>query len=110
MRLFLIDGHVYAVSIYKSTSQGGMEMDQMKEQENMYHGYMYCRDWRRWWYASRLRRIRIGILFILIGGLWMGSKIGFFNPAIFWPLAFITIGIWIIVSSLLRDKKCNLPK
>jgi len=85
-------------------------MDQMKEQENTYPGTMYCSDWRRWWYTSRLRRIRIGIFFILIGGLWMGSKTGFFNPAIFWPLAFITIGIWIIIFSLQRDKKYNPPK
>jgi hypothetical protein len=91
-----------------------MEMEQMKEQGNV-----YCRDWERWWYKDRRRRSRIGIFLIIIGGLWMGSKLGFFNPAIFWPLAFITIGIWIIVSgqratgqratfgsgSLLRDKK-----
>jgi hypothetical protein len=82
-----------------------MEMEQMKD----------CRevngcDWKRWWYVERRRRSRIGIFLIIIGGLWMGSKIGFFNPAIFWPLAFMTVGTWIIVSSLLRDKKCNPPK
>lgn len=86
--------------IYKRTSQGGMEMEQMKEQGNM-----YCRDWRKWCYGDRRRRSRIGIFLIIIGVLWMGSKLGFFNPAIFWPLAFITIGIWIFVSSVLRDKK-----
>jgi len=85
-------------------------MGQMKEQENMHPGTMSCRDWRGWWYASRLRRIRIGILLILLGGLWMASKTGFFNPAIFWPLASITIGIWIVIFSLLRDKKYNPPK
>jgi hypothetical protein len=87
-----------------------MDMDQMKEQESMYQGYMYCRDWRRWWYTSRFRRLRIGILFILFGGLWMGSKTGFFSPAIFWPLAFMTIGIWVIIFSLLRDKKGHPPE
>jgi fatty acid desaturase len=77
-----------------------MEMEQMKEQENM-----YCRDWKKWCYGDRRRRSRIGIFLIIIGALWMGSKLGFFNPAIFWPLAFITIGIWIFVSSVLIDKK-----
>jgi hypothetical protein len=87
-----------------------MKMDQMKEKENMYQGYMYCCDWRRGWYTSRFRRIRIGILFILFGGLWMGSKTGFFNPPVFWPLAFMTIGFWIILFSLLRDKKGHPPE
>jgi hypothetical protein len=105
MRLFLIDGYIYAVSIYKSTSQGGMEMEQMKD-----HGEVYCCDWRRWWHGERRRRSRIGIFLIIIGGLWMGSKLGFFNPAIFWPLTFIAVGIWIIVSSLLRGKSDNLSK
>jgi hypothetical protein len=84
-----------------------MEMKQMKEQRDV-----YCSDWRRWWYVDRRRRSRIGIFLIIIGGLWLGAKLGFFNPAIFWPLAFIAIGIWIIVSgqratsgSVLRDKK-----
>jgi hypothetical protein len=69
------------------------EMKQRKEGRKA-----YCCDWRRWWYGERRRRARIGIFLIIIGVLWMGSKLGFFNPAIFWPLAFITIGIWIIVS------------
>jgi hypothetical protein len=81
-------------------------MEQMKD-----HGKVYCRDWRRWRYAERRRRSRIGIFLIIIGGLWMGSKMEFFNPAIFWPLAFITVGgIWIIVSSVLRGKSGNLSK
>ena len=65
---------------------------------------VYCRDWRRWWHAERRRKARIGIFLIIIGGLWLGAKLGLFNPEIFWPLAFITIGIWIFVSALLRGK------
>jgi hypothetical protein len=70
-----------------------MEMKQMKEQRDV-----YGRDWRRWWYVDRRRRSRIGIFLIIIGGLWLGAKLGFYNPAFFWPMAFIAIGIWIIVS------------
>jgi hypothetical protein len=86
--------------MYKRTSQGGMEMEQRKEKRGV-----YCSDWRRWWHVDRRRRSRIGIFLIIIGGLWLGVKLGLFNPAIFWPLAFIAVGIWIIVSSVLRDKK-----
>jgi hypothetical protein len=75
-------------------------MEQMKD-----HGKDYCHDWKRWWYVERRRRSRIGIFLIIIGGLWLGAKLGLFNPAIFWPLAFIAVGIWIFVSALLRDKK-----
>jgi hypothetical protein len=90
---------IYAVRIHKRTSKGGMEMKQMKD-----HGEDYCCDWRRWWHGEGRRRSGIGIFLIIIGGLWMGAKLGFFNPAIFWPLAFIAIGIWIIVAALLRGK------
>jgi hypothetical protein len=90
---------IYAVRIYKRTTQRGMEMEQMKEQ-----GDGYCRDWRRWCDVGGRRRSRLGIFLIIIGGLWLGAKLGFFNPEIFWPLAFIAIGIWIIISSLLRGK------
>lgn len=72
----------------------------MKEQGNA-----YCCDWRRWWYGEGRRRGSIGIFLIIIGVLWMGAKLGLFNPEFFWPLAFIAVGIWIIVSSVLRDKK-----
>lgn len=67
-------------------------------------GKAYCRDWRGWWHGGGRRRSGTGILLIIIGGLWLGAKLGLFNPAIFWPLAFIAAGIWIIVSALLRGK------
>jgi len=91
---------IYAVSIYKKNPRENKEMKQRKEGKKV-----YCRDWRRWWYGERRRKARIGIFLIIIGVLWMGAKLGFFNPAIFWPLAFITMGTWLIVSSVLRDKK-----
>jgi len=67
-------------------------------------GKIYCHDWRRWRHGEGQRRAGFEIFLIIIGGLWLGSKVGVFNPAIFWPLAFITIGTWIIISSLLRGK------
>jgi len=86
--------------------QRGMEMGQRKERKKV-----SCRDWKRWWHGEGRRRSRIGIFLIIIGGLWLGAKLGLFDPAIFWPLAFIAIGIWIIISgrratsgSMLRGK------
>jgi hypothetical protein len=73
-------------------------------------GKAYCSDWRRWWSGEGRRRSRIGIFLIIIGGLWLGAKLGFFDPEIFWPLAFITIGTWIIISALLREKSGNRSK
>ncbi len=80
-------------------------MDQMKEQRKD-----YCCDWRRWWYAEKRRRSRIGIFLVIIGGLWLGAKLGLFNPTIFWPLIFITTGTWLIASSVLRRKSGSLTK
>ncbi len=80
-------------------------MNQMKEQGND-----YCCNWKRWRYAERRRKARIGIFFIIIGGLWLGAKMGLFDPAIFWPMTFIAIGTWLIASSVLRRKSDNLAK
>ncbi len=79
--------------------QGEMEMGQRQER-----GKVYCGDWRRWCYRESRRGGGIGIFLVIIGGLWLGAELGFFNPAIFWPLFFITVGTWIIVSSVLRGK------
>ena len=94
-----------AVCASRPLEQGGMEMGQRKERKKV-----YCGDWRSWWYGAGRRRGSIGIFLIIIGGLWVGAKLGLFDPAIFWPLTFIAIGIWIFVSAVLRDKRCNPPK
>ncbi len=65
---------------------------------------VYCHDWRRWWHREGRRRGSFGIFLIIIGGLWLGAELGFFNSTFFWPLAFISVGIWIVVSSVLRGK------
>lgn len=102
---------IYAVRIYNGQrvtleiSQGGMEMGQMTEQGNDNH----C-DWSRWWYSERRRRTSIGIFLIVIGGLWMAAKLGLFNQDFFWPLAFITMGTWFIVSPLVKGKSRNLSR
>lgn len=70
----------------------------------------YCRDWRRWWYGDGQRRAGFGIFLIIIGGLWLGAELGFFNSTMFWPLAFIAVGTWIIISSFLRGKSGNCSK
>jgi hypothetical protein len=81
---------------------------QMKQRKE--GGKVYCRDWRRWWHGEGQRRAGFGIFLIIIGGLWLGAKLGFFDPAIFWPLAFIAVGTWLIVSALLRGKSGNPSK
>jgi hypothetical protein len=91
--------------VRRPLEQGGMEMGQRKERKKV-----YCGDWRSWWYGEGRRRGSIGIFLIIIGGLWLGAKLGLFDPEIFWPLAFITIGIWIFVSSVHRGKSGNPSK
>jgi hypothetical protein len=69
---------------------------------------VYCRDWRRWWHGERQRKSGFGIFLIIIGGLWLGAELGLFNSTLFWPLAFISVGSWIIVSSLLpRNRRAD---
>jgi len=80
-------------------------MKQRKEGEKT-----YCRDWRRWWHGEGQRRAGFGIFLIIIGGLWLGANLGLFNPAIFWPLFFITVGIWVVISGKRARKSGNRSK
>ncbi len=70
----------------------------------------YGSDWRRWCYGEGRRRGGIGFFLIIIGGLWLGAELEFFNSTMFWPLVFIAVGTWIIVASLLGEKSGNRSK
>jgi hypothetical protein len=84
------------------TKKQQRENKEMKKKEE--GRKVYCRGWGRWWYGADRRTGSIGIFLIIIGGLWLGAKLGLFNPDFFWPLAFIAVGIWIILSSVVRGK------
>jgi hypothetical protein len=80
-------------------------MRQGKEVGKGYHS-----DWRRWCYGEGRRKAGLGIFLVIIGVLWLGAELGLFNSTLFWPLAFIGVGTWIVVSSLFRRKSRNRPK
>ena len=53
--------------------------------------------------------LKAGFFFIVIGILWMGKKVGWFEQDIFGPLVMLTIGIWFLCSYAVSriDSKIN---
>jgi hypothetical protein len=51
------------------------------------------------------RRTRLGLLFIIIGTLWLMVRVGWLAGDLFFPLTLIIIGLWISVPSEKQIRK-----
>jgi len=49
-----------------------------------------------------------GIMLILVGFLWLTSKMGWFNPELFWPAIFLAAGIFMLALSLTRERRFRM--
>ena len=83
-------------------------MSNINEQEFEEYGYACC-DWRQWC-KSRFSGIGFGILLVVVGLFWYGSKAGWFHAEwlrsdILWPSVMIFIGGWILLRAVLRRKR-----
>jgi 1,4-dihydroxy-2-naphthoate octaprenyltransferase len=83
-------------------------MPNIKEQEFAEYRYTCC-DWRQWC-KGRFSGIRFGILLVVIGLFWHGSRAGWFptewlHSDIFWPSVMIFIGVWILLRSVFKRKR-----
>lgn len=51
------------------------------------------------------RRTRLGILFIIVGTLWLMAKVGWIDGSLFFPLTMIIVGLWICLTSTISKRK-----
>lgn len=49
-----------------------------------------------------------GIMLILVGFLWLTSKMGWFNPELFWPAIFLAAGVLMLVFTLARQGRSRI--
>ena len=62
-----------------------------------------CREFRFDWTSLRLR---CGIMFLIIGILWLAEKAGWMPTGYLGPVVLTAIGVWLVITSrLLRNKK-----
>jgi ABC-type nickel/cobalt efflux system permease component RcnA len=66
-------------------------------------GYMCCGPWFRRGQAGF--HLKIGILLILIGSMWYGARMGWFDftwfyRVPFWPAVVIIVGAWMVYRGL----------
>ena len=45
-----------------------------------------------------------GIMLVLAGAFWLAAKTGWFNPELFWPVAFLAAGFALIALTLARAR------
>ncbi len=75
--------------------------EEMQRQENGMYGC--CGPMMR--HGSRYCRVMFGIMLVIIGAIWLAARAGWFDPALFWPMAFLAIGSVIVVLNLAKDRK-----
>jgi len=46
-----------------------------------------------------------GIMLVLAGAIWLATRAGWFDPWLFWPVAFLVAGIAVIALTLARGRK-----
>ena len=62
-----------------------------------------CACWKpEVWRAHRGRRMRFGILLVLMGLVWMGSRAGWFDHALLGPLMVVLVGAWLVGVSMVK--------
>ncbi len=49
-----------------------------------------------------------GIMLILVGFLWLTSKMGWFNPELFWPVATLAAGVLVLALTLARQGRSRI--
>jgi len=47
-------------------------------------------------------------MLILVGFLWLTSKMGWFNPELFWPAIFLAAGVLVLVFTLARQGRSRI--
>ena len=55
------------------------------------------------------RKMKIGILLVTIGLIWLWARLGLLNfswlPTVhFWPAAFILLGVWMVYKGFMQGK------
>ena len=62
-----------------------------------------CACWKpEVWRAHRGRRMRFGILLVLMGLVWLGSRAGWFDHALVGPLMVVLAGAWLVGVSMVK--------
>ena len=70
-------------------------------------GSMCCGPWVH--HRNPASKMKIGLLLVAIGLLWLGASLGFLDlswlrAVPFWPTAFILFGVWLVYNGLMGEK------
>jgi hypothetical protein len=55
-------------------------------------------------HAPRYCGMGFGIMLVLAGAIWLATRAGWFDPELFWPVAFLAAGFAVIALNLLRRR------
>ncbi len=55
-------------------------------------------------HGPRYWSVGFGIMLVLAGAIWLGTRAGWFAPELFWPVAFLAAGFAVIALNLLRRR------
>lgn len=70
-------------------------------------GHMCCGPWGR--HRNPAAKLKIGLLLVAIGLLWLGARGGLFEftwlqTVYFWPMLVVLLGAWMVYKGLKRRR------
>ncbi|HPA69702.1 MAG TPA: hypothetical protein PL067_09985 [Bacteroidales bacterium] len=84
-------------------TKGELMMTDTKEHSNCYPDFGHCDTMMK--HGRRSCGIGFGVMFTLIGAIWLAAEMGWIVPDLFWPVAFLAAGLTILALNFAKGGK-----
>jgi hypothetical protein len=85
----------------------------MSQEASKNFGNLCCGPWTH--HRNPARKMKVGILLVTIGLIWLGAKAGlldfsWFQGIHFWPAVVILLGVWMVCKGFMQRKTRIIDK
>jgi hypothetical protein len=85
----------------------------MSQEASKNFGNLCCGPWTH--HRNPARKMKVGILLVTIGLIWLGAKAGlldfsWFQEIHFWPAVVILLGVWMVCKGFMQRKTRTIDK
>jgi uncharacterized membrane protein len=56
-------------------------------------------------HGKRSCGLGFGLMLIIIGTIWLAAQMGWIIPDLFWPVAFLSVGLVVLTLNLIRGRR-----
>ena len=85
----------------------------MSQEASKNFGNLCCGPWTH--HRNPARKMKVGILLVIIGLIWLGAKAGLLDfswlqTVHFWPAVVILLGVWMVCKGFMQRKTRTIDK